>query len=238
MATTYATIISQARNHINETTASFWSDAELLAIAQKGTIDLWRSFVDLKQEYFLTIDTANVTMAADTATLTGTPAGVYKVYLIEPLNNTSAGPNQNVHFTPLDYNDPAFRAARATSNVDPSNTNIYYAVTGQGAPYAAPTVHVAPKITSAMSIRFVYVPVLSTSDMESADSVPLPGEVDNAIIAWTVAYARAKERDDVSPDPGWIAIYGTEKTNLMNSLGVRNLQEPEFAKALFEDYWG
>lgn len=238
MATTYTNIIAQARLHLNESTASFWSDAELLAIAQKGTLDLWRPVVDLKQEHFITIDTTNVTLAANTATLTGVPAGVYKVYLIEPLNNTSAGPNQNVHFTPLDYNDPAFRAARAMSNIDPSNANIYYAVTGQGAPFAAPTVHIAPKITSAMSLRFVYVPVLALTDMEVGDSVPLPGEADNAVIAWTVAFARAKERENPSPDPEWLSIYATEKTNLLNSLGVRVLQEPEYAKALFEDYWG
>lgn len=235
---TYTQLIAAARLHLNETTASFWSDAELLVYGQNGTRDLWRSLVDLKQEYFLTIDTTNVTLAANTATLTGVPAGVYKVYEIEPLNNNSTGANQNVHFTPLDYNDPAFRAARASENVDPTNCNFYYAVTGQGAPFAAPTVHIAPKSTSALSIRFVYVPVLGASDMDAGDSLPLPGECDNAIIAWIVAYARAKEREERGPDPEWIGIYGTEKQNILNSLGVRVLQEPEFAKALFEDYWG
>lgn len=238
MATLISSIETQARRHLVESTASFWSSAEIVDIIGKGILDLWRDIVDLKAEHYLTIDTTNVTLAADTATLTGVPTSVHKVYLIEPLNNTSSGANQNVHFDPLDYNDSAFRDARASANVDPSNVVIYYAITGQGAPVGAPTIHVAPKITSAMSLRFCYVPVLATTDLEAGDNVPIPGEADNALIAWAVAYARAKERDDRSPDPGWLAVYTTEKQHLLQSLGQRQLQEPEYAKALFADYWG
>ncbi len=237
MATTYQTIIDQARKHLNEATASFWTDAELLAEAQKGTFDLWRPIVDLKSEYYLTIDTTNVTMAANTGTLTGVPSGCYKIYLIEPVNNTEIGPNINLHFEPKEFNHPYVRAARASANIEPSNAVIYYSITGQGAPYAAPTIYVAPKVTSAVSLRFVYVPVITTGDMEVGDNVPLPGEADNALVAWTVAYARAKEREERGPDPEWIQIYATEKQSLLNSLGKRQLQEPEYVDALWEDYW-
>jgi hypothetical protein len=87
-----------------------------------------------------------------------------------------------------------------------------------------------------VSLRFVYVPTLAT--MTAASTVPIPGEADNALIAWTVAYARAKERDDRSPDPGWLTVYATEKQHLLQSLGLRQLQEPEYVKAMFEEYWG
>ena len=237
MATLISSIETQARRHLLETTASFWTSAEIVDLVGKGILDLWRDIVDLKAEHYLTVDTSNVTMAADTATLTGVPAGVHKVYLIEPSNTTSSSSNTGLVFKPQDYNHPKFQAARSMANVGPSNNIIYYAVTGQGAPVAAPTILVAPKVTAAVSLRFCYVPVIATTDLEAADTVPIPGEADNALIAWTVAYARAKEREDRSPDPNWIAVYGTEKQHLLQSLGLRQYQEPSFADAVFEDNW-
>ena len=181
-----------------------------------------------------------MSLAVDTATLTGTPADVHKIYLIEPRLNTSSGANKGLQFTPLDYNDHKFRAARTSGNVDPSNVELYYAITGQGAPVGAPTVHIAPKVNSAIAagnVRFCYVPVLATTDLEAGDNVPIPGEADNALIAWTVAFARAKERDDRSPDPSWLTIYSTEKAHLMHSLGLRQYQEVQIVDAIFEDSW-
>ena len=58
------------------------------------------------------------------------------------------------------------------------------------------------------------------------------------MVAWTVAFARAKEREDLSPDPGWLAIYSTEKQHLLQSLGLRQYHEPSYVNAIFEEYWG
>lgn len=216
-------------------TNPFWSSAELVDIINKGVKDLWRDMVDLKSELFFTVDTSSVTMAADTATLTGIPAGTHKVYLIEPADASSTGSNHGLVFRPLDYHHPVFQAARTMSNVEPTNNTIYYAITGQGAPYGAPMIYVAPKVTSAVTLRFVYIPVLSA--LASSDFLPISGEADNAIIAWTIAFARAKEQEDRSPDASWLSIYATEKQHLLQSLGLRQLQEPSFVDALFEDLW-
>ena len=237
MATLINAIETQARRHLIETSASFWSSAELVDIIAKGCLDLWRPIVDLKQEYYLNVDPTHVTMAANATTLTGVPLNVHKVYLIEPLDNGTNGANKNLHFDPLDYNDPRFRAARAAASIDPSNGVIYYAVTGQGAPVAAPVIHVAPKVSSALTLNFCYVPVLTLSDLTAESPVPIPGEADNALIAWTVAFARAKERENRGPDPEWISTYATEKKNLLSSLGLRQLQEPEFVTSVLETYW-
>jgi hypothetical protein len=163
------------------------------------------------------------------------PADVHKVYLIEPSDLTSTSSHQSLIFKPLDYNHPRFQAARASDNVSPDNEVIYYAITGQGSPVAAPVIYVAPKVTSAVLLSFIYVPTLSTS-IASGSTVPIPGEADNALVAWTVAFARAKEREDRGPDPGWLSIYSTEKIHLLESLGLRQLQEPQFVDALFEDH--
>lgn len=236
MATLISAIETKVRLRLNETTALYWSSAELVGIISDGARDLWRDTVDLKAEHYFTRDATNVSMAANGTTLTGVPADIHKVYLIEPRDTSESSSNRGVFFKPLEYNDQLFRSARSQSAVEPSDCVIYYSVTGQGSPVAAPTIYVAPKITSAMNLTFVYVPTLG--DLTAASNVPIPGEADSALVAWTVAFARAKERDDRSPDPRWLEIYGTEKQHLLQSLGLRQLQEPTYVKALFEDYWG
>lgn len=199
-----------------------------------GIRDQWRDIVDLKAEHYLTID-ETVTLAANTNTLSGIPSDVHKVYLIEPADVSSTGSNVGLIFKPQDYNHPEFQSARAIPNIDPQNATIYYAITGKGGPVNPPTIYVAPKVSSAVTLSFCYVPTLGS--FTTSDLNPVPGESDQALIAWTVAFARAKEREDRSPDPSWLAVYATEKQHLLQSLGLRQLQEPMYVDALFQEYW-
>lgn len=236
MATTISTIETLARRHLEETTPKFWTSAELVSHIIAGIKDLWREGVNIKSELFLTYDNTNVSLAANSSTLTGVPTDVHKIYLIEPRDTTSAGSNQDLIFLPRNINSQDFRAARGRTAIDPVNDTIFFAITGAGSPVGAPTIRVAPQVNSAVNLLFVYVPTVSSS-LSGASDVPFPGEADNALVAWAVAYARAKEREDRMPDPGWLDIYKAEKGNLMASLGERQLQEPEYAYAVFEPFW-
>lgn len=234
MATALSSLETQARRHLQETTARFWSSAELIDIANKGLKDLWRAVVDLHQEHFLTVDVTNVYYSASATSLSGVPSDCYRVHLIEHADTTTA-PGQTTLFVPRDYNSADFINARSLTAQDiTSGVRLYYCLTQAGAPVAAPTVLVAPKLTTAIaaaSIRFVYVPTLA--EKVAADNNPIPGESDNAVIAWMVAYARAKEREDRSPDPNWLGVYATEKQNLLTSLTPRQTQEPDVVEDLF-----
>jgi hypothetical protein len=237
LATTIAQIEAQVRaTPLIETTASFWTSAELTEWTIKGIKDLWRDIVDLKSEHYLTVNDTTVYLGASSSTISGVPADVHKVYLIEVRDGTSGSSNEGLVFKPLEYNHNSFISARARSDIDPSNDTIYYAITGQGAPVNAPVIYVAPQVTSSVNLTFSYVPTLSA--LASGSTVPIPGEADNALVAWTVAFARSKERDDRSPDPNWLAIYSTEKEHLLQSLGLRQYQEPMYGAAVFEEYWG
>lgn len=239
MATLLSAIETQVRRHLDETTASFWSSAELIDIANKGIKDLWGAIIDLHAEHYLTVDTTNVSLSASATSLSGVPTDVFRVYLIEPVDTTSAGSIRSLVFAPRDYNSGDFTYARSLSTADPAQEQvIYYHVTAAGAPVGAPTILTAPKLSSALAagtIRFVYVPIIA--DKTSAENNPIPGESDQALISWTVAYARAKEREDRSPDPNWLAAYATEKQLIVNRLHPRQIQEPEFVEALFDDWW-
>lgn len=228
-------IESLARLRLIETTPRFWTSDELVQIIVAGVRDLWRDIVDLKQEHYLTRNTTDVFFAADSDTLSGIPNDVHKVYMIEGLDLTTTSSNVGLQFKPLDYNHNNFQLARSRGAIDPSNDTIYYSITSQGAPVGAPIIYAAPKVTSRVNINFIYVPTLPVLTADSF--VPIPGEADNALVAWTVAFARAKEREDRSPDANWLSVYATEKQHLLQSLGLRQYQEPLYADATFQEYW-
>jgi hypothetical protein len=235
VATQLSALETIVRRHLSEPTASHWESDELIDLMNLGFKDLWRSINDLHQEHFCTVDATNVSQAADGTSLTGVPADVARVHLIEPRDLSSSGTSRNLSYRPLDYAHPMFQAARASEAVDPSSCTIWYTLHGAGGPVAAPTIYVAPKVTSTVNLTLVYVPTLAAKT--SANDNPIPGESDQAIVAWTVAHARAKERDDRAQDPSWLTIYATEKQNLLVSLTPRQTQEPQIVEALFEAWW-
>lgn len=236
MATVIQDLITTVRaTPLIETTAKFWSDDELLAICIRGIKDLWRDIADLKQEHYLTTDITNVSLQPNQNQLTGVPQDVHKIYMIEPRDLSENGANHGLLFMPMPYNNNQFQLARSRGAMEPTNDTIYYALAGAGAPVSAPTIVTAPKVTSQVLIAFTYVPVLPNLIISS--SIPIPGEADNALAAWITAFARAKEREDRSPDPAWLNIYQTEKLHLLQSLGLRQYQEAEYATATFSEYW-
>lgn len=224
-----------ARKRLIETTASYWTSPELVDIIAAGCRDLWRDTVDLKQEHYLTINNTDVYFGTSATELSGVPTDVHKVYMIEARDLTTTSANVGIQFLPLDYNARDFQLARSRAAIDPANDTFYYCITSQGAPVNAPVIKVSPKSTSQVNLSFCYVPTLGP--LTSASAVPIPGEADNALVAWCVAFARAKEREDRSPDPAWLAVYATEKAHLLQSLGLRQYQEPSYVSAVFEQYW-
>ncbi len=233
MATTLQSIITSARERLIEGTARFWSDAELLGHASLGIRDLWKALKDTNQDYFLTIDETNVSMAANSLTLTGVPTDLAHIRGIEPRSTNST--NVDVFFRPKNYTHPEFAQARRSAAVDPAGVTILYHAIGAGSPVAAPTIYVAPMITSALPLQLAYIPTIGT--LTTASTNPIPGETDHAIICWTVAWARAKEREDRSPDAEWLAAYATEKSNLIVSATPRQEDEAKVVEAIFETEW-
>jgi hypothetical protein len=238
MPTQISAIETQIREKLEELSPRHWTSAELTKIISHGIKDLWREIVNLKGEHYFVLDAQNVVLPANSDTLQGVPNDIHKIYLIAPrtMRSSDTATGRHMQFQPRDYNSREFIAALASDALD-ANTGgvVYYAITGMGGPVNAPTVYVAPQVSAEVELRFAYIPTLGP--LETDNYVPIPGEADNALIAWGVAYARAKERDDRAPDPEWLSIYGTEKQNLVNSLGLRQYQEPMFASAVFQDYW-
>lgn len=235
MATTFTTLVAQARTRLIEASATYWSDAELFEYALKGAKDLWRRINDLYEGYFITIDTTNVTLAANSSQLSGVPADLFRVVSIEPRILGESSANPGLIFEPQRYNHPLFKNARAESAIEPKNNKIFYEVFSAGPPVGTAIIRVAPQVSSVVNLTVVYNQTLSSSLVIGSDN-PIPGESDNAIVAWTVAYARAKETDDRSPDVEWYAVYQAELAKLITALAPRQIQEPEVVEGVFDGF--
>ena len=235
MATTLTTLETVTRRHLKESSASFWSSAELVQHFNDGIQNLWGAIIDLYEEHYITIDVTNVSLAADATSLTGVPSDTFRVFLIEPRDTTSAGTAPNTMFRPKRYNSPEFANARAmTSQEIGSGLVVYYAVQGAGYPVGTPTITTGPKISTALNLRFVYVPGIAAK--VAANDNPIPGQSDQALIAYCTAWALAKDREDKMPDTGWLSIFKTEKDAILGRLKPRQEQEEWVVDDLFSGW--
>jgi hypothetical protein len=236
-ATTVASIITQVRDQLVESVARFWSDTELAAIMNLGAVDLWGAILDLHQDHYFRIDAVNPVLRANEDEVSGIPADCFRVQLIEPRGTTSTVSGHQVIFVPRKYNHPDFIVARTLEAADPGSgtaRQIYYQIVGEGAPASPPHIVTAPRLSADLSLRLVYNPSLDTLTATSIN--PVPGGSDNALKAWTIAYARAKETDGRTPDAGWLGIYATEKQLILTRLTPREEQEPDVVEDLFQGY--
>lgn len=232
MATLLSAIETNVRKDLKEATATFWTSAELIQHMNDGIQNLWGAIIDLFEEHYITVDTTNVSLAADGTQLTGVPSDCFRVHLIEPKDTTSAGTAPNTIFLPREYNGFEFANARTLTSQDPrAGLKIYYQMTGAGYPVDTPVVLTAPKISTALTLRFVYVPGIATK--AAGDNNPIPGQSDKALHAYTMAFALAKEQEDKMPHPGWLSIYKTEKDSILQRLTPRQSQEPVVVEDMF-----
>jgi hypothetical protein len=228
----------------------FWTEDELHQHVVNGAKDMWKAIVDLHQGHFVRIlDATNYLTYGYSAppvypagasqtitTFTGIPVDCFRIINIEPqdLGNAALGTSAR-YFKPKQINSDKFQQARAMTVTDASTfLVIYYDILNAGSPVGAPTLVGAPPVGSAIPLRLMFVYTLPT--LTDTDNNPIPGESDNALIAWAVAYAKAKEQDTVNrvPDPGWLAIYNTEKQGLLVALTPRQEQEEEVVEGLFD----
>lgn len=232
-ATEVTDILRQARVELKDLRArQYWSDAELLDIFKHGKVDLWGAIIDVYEEHYFIVDETNVKLVASTNKIAGVPADCFRVTLIEP-RDTSSSTGSQITFRPRDYNHPLFQAARAlgSSSLTSDPVEVYYHVTGVGSPVEAPSILTAPQLSSDLELRLAYIPTIPDADYNN-----VPGGSDHALKAWTVAFAMAKEREDKTPHPGWLAVYQTEKQNILTRIMPRQEQESQHAEGVFEFY--
>lgn len=241
-ATAISDTLAEVRDFLLEKRARFWSDPELRAIYGHGVSDLWGAILDVHGEHYMTIAPAQggtdngPVLRASAMQIDNVPDNCFRVLLIEPRDTSSDGTARQILFTPKKFNHPDFVVARTQSARDAGSTReIYYHVSGVGAPISAPTILTAPMVASDVLLRIAYCPTITLGDEN-----PIPGESDNALKAWVIAYALAKEGPQGSrvPDPSWLGIYSTEKQLILTRLTPRQEQESEVVEDFYQGYQG
>ena len=239
-ATPISAIVTAVRNQLIEPTARFWQDAELQEIMRLGAIDLWGAILDLHQDHYFKVNATDVVLKSGLSEVSGVPDDCFRILLIEPRTTTANSTGNRIIFVPRKYKDTDFAVARTLDAQDPSTMGgrtIYYDITGVGSPVEAPHIQTAPIISSDLPLRLVYNPTLA---WDASGVNPVPGASDNALKAWTVAFAMAKEGPQGGriPDPGWLKVYATEKQTILTRLTPREEQEPEVVEDLFQGFGG
>ena len=233
MATLLTDLVTEVRLQLREETPRFWSNAELLGYMRHGINDLWGAILDVHGEHYLTINDTTVRVIANQDTLDGVPANCFRVQYLEPRDTTSNGTAPWLQFLPRKWNSQEMAYARSLSALDTGTRDIYYAVSGEGSPIAAPVIRIAPKLSTNLNMRLAYNPTL----VFSADGYnPVPGESDHALKCWTLAFARGKESSEGLPDAGWLSVYATEKQSILTRIVPRQEQEPEYVMGMFDGW--
>ena len=218
--------------------SQFWSDDELVEYAINGCRDLWRAVIDLHQEHYATfLEDGTFKVANGLDQLQGVPTDVFRILLIEPLDTTDLGAFNYLKFRPSLYNSREFRRMRTVGALDPTQGGlVLYDISQPGSPVGAPQIRIAPKVSADVPLRLQYVPTLPAT-LGGGDLNPIPGESDQAVVAWIVAYALSRQREDLSPDPNWLAVYSTEKTSILVVSAPRQEQEPIVRPGIFDDLY-
>lgn len=238
MSTALSSLVTRVRDLINEPTASFWTDAELLRYMNGGINDLFRRIKDNIQDDFFTLDETNVAAAANTAALTGVPSNVAEIRGLLPRSLTSY---PNLRFWPRKWTDYDFQAARASQAIDPvSGGDVFYAIYGTGGPVGAPNIVIAPTLSAAVLLALAYVP--SRTEITDSSTVnPIPGESDMALVYYTVAHALGRtphgDRTTQVPDKAYMELFEKEAAKIVVASTPRQTDEPDVAEATFELYW-
>lgn len=235
MATLLSVIETEIRDALLAPSASdlFWSSAQIMRVVNKGIKDLHAAICQINQAHFRTIDLTNVSLAASATSLTGVPTDVLIVHRIRP---RVLADRPNLHFVKRSYTHPDFENALAAGTVSADSGGvIYYDVQDAGAPVGSPSILVAPAVNSSINLALIYSKTLS--DLTTSDANPIPGDSDDALIAWSVAHLLPREKESNEPDAGWLKKYATEKTKVLVNLQPRDDSEPRTADAMFEDEW-
>lgn len=216
---------------------TFWTDAEFLAHLVAGCTDLWRAILDLQQDHFVRINTTLVLPAGATA-LAGVPPDCFRILHLRPRDRTDSTGRaisfRRARLTSIDFTNALDAAALDVS----SGGRIFYALINAGSPVDTPEIHVAPSITSDLPIRLVYVPTLPALTLDSVN--PIPGESDNALMAWCAAYALGKQNPDgtLTPDPTWLGVYSTEKESIKIVVEPRDTSSPSIIRGALDEITG
>jgi hypothetical protein len=218
------TLRTSVREHLDEPSAVFWSDARLNRIINRAKDEIWLEVRKLKRGYFeierTSLDgavtilgtsyaTSGFAIVAGTATYT-LPPDFAELTLMECLTSGY----EWVRFVLMPKQHTAFRTA-LTLTVNQTPTIIYADIEGER------TLRIAPKSNMALDVRLTYVRILPDLSLD-ADALEMPHPLYIAVEELAAKRAQMQDRDGTNT---WWAAEAT--ASVTRFLGAHRRQSQD-----------
>lgn len=233
---TLSALRTAVRDNVDESTASFWSNAQLNRFINRAKDRVWTEVRKLKEDYFLTTRSStdgslvifgdlyaasSFKILGDGTTLTySLPPDFAEMKLIEVITSGQ----EHVAFQHCDMASPAFRTARSlTTSLAPDV--ILFDIVGER------TLTLANRSDTALDLRINYIPIVP--DMaDDTDLLEMPHALYMSVEEFATAAALKMDRD-----PNSAAWEATGNASVARALGAaaRQTQDPEFVRGFLDE---
>ena len=228
-------IRTAVRDNLDEATASFWTQAQMLRLINRAKDRVWLEVRKLKDDYFVrtlsstdasltilgaTYTPSSLQVTAGGATLT-LPTDYAELKSIEVIQSGY----EYVQFFHLDMARPEFRALRAVTT-QRAPTAFYFDI------YGLVTLLYTPLSNTALDTRIYYVFRLADYSADT-DTLDLPDPTYLAVIEYATALAQLMDRDE------YAAVWeNSGRRTLADFFGssARQIQDPIFVSGSYEDW--
>jgi len=223
MARTAGQILARVRNHIEETSAGYWSDTEIYNSISNAQDDFFNRVTQLRDNYFISATSPEVVtlVAGQTDYTLNTD-----LFRIKSIRCTSSG-DQYITWLWKPFSDPSFKEALRTDVTVTSPAEFYFDLINMNTMRVGPI----PQRGITISIDYVGFP---TEVASSSDTFSFP----DAFINF-VEYAATGE--SLAKGPVGDASYWDEKAekiwrNVMLTIGTpRQDNNPDIVGGMFAD---
>lgn len=211
---TRVTLRTRLREHLGETTAGFYTDAELNAWLDEAQIQVAKKILAADQSLLLTNGTLNWTSGTAEYAI---PTGLWKLHLIERLD-TSGNVVGHLHST--DIRDKIVAESAVVTGVPYGQTVFYLKGSSIG---FTPT----PDTTQTAAVRIWYqaLPALLSADSIESD---LPNDVEDLVVL-NAAIRGFMKFGDTGRFQTYSALYKTEMDEYIDS-GDKRVMAPRYVR--------
>lgn len=227
MAKTAADILTSVRGHIDEPSASYWTDAELYGYIDDEQKALWRKILALRKDYFLSSTGFTFTLTAGTYAYAAGAGGVpTDIWRIVSIRTTLAG-YQDLIWIPGEPTAQEFIDGLRTDCPISNPSRILYALRNQNTIWVSPL----PQLAITAQVDYIQKP---TAIAGASSTFLLPDEFLQYV--QYMAAADALLKGPVGDNAAFIAKAETAWSNIMELLDTpRSDQGPDTVQGMFMD---
>ena len=191
-----STLRTNVRHHLDEATAAFWTNAQLLVYINQAIDRVWNEVRNSRGDYFfksLASTAGSQTLLSETYAASSLQIAVGAIEITLPpdfaelkLIRVTTADYEHVRFTQSELSDPDFRALlEYPDNVGP--TAFRYAIVGER------TMLYGPRSDTLLNTTFYYI-FRPSPLSDDADTQEMPYPLDRAVEAFASATALAMDR--------------------------------------------